>query len=154
MFRKKSFWVITTLAVLVLALGGIAFALWSSSGTGSGRATATSAQAATVTASTGAADLYPGTTAGAVRFTITNPNPYAITFTSMTAGTVASANPTLCPDINVTVASATGLTLTVAANSTSAPLSIANVVSMVAEAPDGCQGMDFDVALTLAGAQS
>lgn len=152
MFRRKSLYVVV--AVVVVAIGGIAMALWSATGTGSGRATATSAQSVTVTASTGPGDLYPGFTAGDVYFTLTNPNPYAVTFTSMTAGTVTSADPTACPSANVTVTGATGLSLTVAANSTSGQLSIADVASMASAAPDGCQGMSFDIALTLTGSQS
>jgi hypothetical protein len=54
----------------------------------------------------------------------------------------------------VTAASVTGLSLTVPANTTSGQLSIPNVASMVASAPDGCQGMGFDVFLTLTGVRS
>lgn len=145
-----------SIAIMIagLALSGIAFALWSTTGSGSGRATATSSQTVTVTASTGPGDLYPGFTAGDVYFTLTNPNPYAVTFTSMTAGTPISANPTACPSINVTVTGKAGLSLVVAGNSTSAQLSITDVASMVPAAPDGCQGMSWDIPLTLTGAQS
>jgi len=152
MFRKKSFYVVGV-AILAFAIGGIAAALWSANGTGSGRASSGSAQSVTVTASTGPSDLYPGFTQGDVYFTLTNPNPYAITFTTMTAGTAISANPTLCPNVNVSVVGATGLSLTVAANSTSAQLSVADVASMALAAPDGCQNLTFDVPLTLTGSQ-
>jgi len=43
-----------------------------------------------VNAATGAADLYPGFTGGDVHFTLSNPNPYPVTFTTMTAGTVVA----------------------------------------------------------------
>jgi hypothetical protein len=108
----------------------------------------------TVTAATGAADLYPGFTGGDVFFTITNPNPYPVTFTSMTAGTVTSSNPAACPSTNVSVANASGLSLAAAASSTSGTQSIANVVTMAAGAPDGCQGATFTINLTLSGSQS
>ena len=49
---------------------------------------------------------------------------------------------------------ASGLSLAAPANSTTGQLSIANVVSMAAGAPDGCQGVTFTVALTLTGTQS
>jgi hypothetical protein len=40
------------------------------------------------------------------------------------------------------------------ASSTTAQLSIADVVTMILAAPDGCQGASFDIALTLTGTQS
>jgi hypothetical protein len=142
-------------AVAVIGVtGGIAAALWGATGTGSGRARSTSAVALTVTASDGAQDLYPGFTQGDVFFTITNPNPYGVTFTSMTPGTVTSSDTTGCPSANVTVVAATGLSLVVPANATSPQLSIPNVVTMLAGAPDGCQNVSFNIALTLSGAQT
>ncbi len=141
-------------AFVGVAGAGIGYALWSANGTGSGRAAAVSAQSVTVTAVTGAADLYPGFTQGDVFFTLTNPNPYPVTFTAMASGAVTSSDIPNCPSSNVTVATtATGLTLNVAANATSATLSIPNVVTMIGAAPDGCQGKTFDIALTLTGAQ-
>jgi hypothetical protein len=74
-------------------------------------------------------------------------------FTSMAVGTVTSSNPAGCPSTNVSVASATGLNLAVGANATSATQSIADVVTMVAGAPDACQGASFTIALTLSGSQ-
>jgi hypothetical protein len=139
----------------VLALSGVALALWTSTGSGSGRAQSLSAVGVTVTATTGTADLYPGFANGDAYFTLTNTNPYPIRFTSMTSGTVTSSDTTACPSSNVTVdGSASGLTLDVAANSTSAPLSIADVVNMDVAAPDGCQGKTFNIALTLTGSQT
>jgi hypothetical protein len=148
------------LATLITA--GLAFGLWSGTGTGSGRARATTAVTATVTpvncaATPGCIDLYPGFTDGDVYFTITNPNPYAITFTGMTAGavTVDADHATAgCAASNITVESATGLSLVAPANSTTEELSIADVVTMVAAAPNACQGASFDIQLTLTGLQS
>ena len=101
-FLKKV--AITALAAGLGLAGGAAYALWSASGSGSGSAQAITAQSVTVSASTGTADLYPGFTGGDVFFSLTNPNPYAIRFTSMTAGTVTSSNQASCPASNVTVA--------------------------------------------------
>ncbi len=153
MSRRRAF-VAMAIVGVVLTGGGIAAALWSANGGGPGQAKALSAQSLTVTAATGAADLYPGFTGGDVFFTITNPNPYPVTFTSMTAGTVTSSNPAACPSANVSVANATGLSLAAAASSTSGTQSIANVVTMAAGAPDGCQGATFTINLTLSGSQS
>ena len=140
-------------AGVMLLGGGIAGALWSANGGGTGQAKALSANTLTVSAATGAADLYPGFTGGDAFFTITNTNPYPVTFASMTAGAVTSSDPTGCPASNVSVTNAAGLSLAVGANATSATLSIADVVTMVATAPDGCQGATFDIAMTLSGSQ-
>jgi hypothetical protein len=112
-------------------------------------------QAATVSPLDGTADLYPGFTGGAAYFTIQNPNPYSITFTSMTPGTATvDAGHASCPASSITVAPATGLNLVAAANTTTGTLSISNVVSMATSAPDACQGASFDIQLTLNGTQS
>lgn len=149
-------------ALAVLFSATVVFALWTGQGTGSGRARATTAVTATVTPvnctpSPACNDLYPGFVNGDVYFTITNPNPYAITFTDMTAGAVSvdAGHAAACPASSITVDSpVTGLSLVAPASSTTAQLSIADVVTMILAAPDGCQGASFDIALTLTGAQS
>jgi hypothetical protein len=150
-FLSKRF-LIGFVVVAVGATFGSAAALWTSTATGSGNAKALSAVNATVNATTGAADLYPGS-AGKVFFTLTNTNPYAITYTGMTPGTITSSDPTNCPASNLTADSETGLSLAVGANTTSATLSITDAVHLAAAAPDGCQGVVFTVALTLTGSQ-
>jgi hypothetical protein len=42
----------------------------------------------------------------------------------------------------------------VAANASNVANTIANVVTMVSGAPDGCQGVTFTIPLTLTGSQS
>ena len=138
---------ITAVAVFVGLTVGVAAALWSSTGTGAGRAQARTAQTVTVTAATGTADLYPGFADGDLSFTLTNANPYPITFTSADAGTVTSSDPTGCPASLVTVDDATGLALDVAANDTSVTESIADVVALSSSAPDACQGVTFSIAV-------
>jgi hypothetical protein len=159
---KKRTVVIGGVALATLVSAGVVFALWSAQGTGSGRARATTAVSATVTpvncaATPACIDLYPGFTDGDVYFTITNPNPYAITFTDMTAGaiTVDAGHAAACPAASITVDSpVTGLSLLAPAASTTTELAIADVVTMILAAPDGCQGASFDIVLTLTGAQS
>lgn len=141
------------IALTVMLTAGLAVALWTANGTGSGNARALTAQTITVNATTGTADLYPGFAGGDVHFTLTNTNPYAVTFDSMTPGAIISSNPGSCPASNVSASSATGLSLPVGANATSGAQSIANVVSMDSGAPDGCQGVTFTIALTLTGSQ-
>jgi hypothetical protein len=142
---------VTTALVLGALIVSVAFAAWTTSGSGSGRAKALSNVDLTVTARTGAADLYPGFNNGDLYFTVNNPNPYDVTFTSATFGAVTSSDTTACPSANVTVdASVTGLSLTVPAGSTGTELQITDVVSMLGTAPNGCQDKTFDIAVTLA----
>lgn len=142
-----------TLAAVV-AIAGIAFALWSSTGSGWGTARATTAVDAIVNPSDGDPDLYPGFTEGDVTFTVTNDNAYPIEYTSMTAGLVTSSDEVACPASNVTVEGATGLALTAPPETTSGQLAITDVVSMDSAAPDGCQGASFDIELVLTGDQA
>jgi hypothetical protein len=146
--------VVVLVAVVVLGTAGVAFAMWSANGSGSGNAKALTANTVTVNAVTGAADLYPGFAGGDVSFTLTNTNPYPVTFTSMTAGAITSSNQASCPASNLTVANAAALSLLVGPNATSGTQSIADVVTLASAAPDGCQGITFTVALTLTGTQS
>ena len=139
---------------VVVCISGVAYAFWSSGGSGLSTTKALTATTVTVTGAAGAADLYPGFTGGSVYFTVSNSNPYPITFTSMAAGTVTSSNPTACPASNVTVGGASGLSLLVGAGATTVTQSVNAVVSMASAAPDGCQGITFTVVMTLTGAES
>jgi hypothetical protein len=144
-------------AGLSVVLGaGVAFAAWTANGTGSGTAKALSAQTVTVNASTGTADLYPGST-GAVYFTLTNTNPYSITFDKVTGASVTSSSDEVnCPKSNLSInptLPVTGLSLAVGANTTSAQESVSNLVALSHSAPDGCQGKSFTISLTLTGSQ-
>ena len=150
---KKKIAAVGVATVAVIGVG-TAYALWSASATGSGSSKALTAQTITVTASTPTADLYPGFTQGDVFFSLSNSNPYPVTFTSMTAGTVTSGDPTNCPASNVTVANASGLSIAVPAGASNQAASIADVVTMVSGAPNGCQGVTFTIGLTLSGSQS
>lgn len=144
-------------ACVVAAIGGAgvaAYAEWSGSATGAGRARATTVVQATLSAANGAPDLFPGFSDGDVFFTVTNPNPFGITYTDMTADTVTSSNQAACPASNVTIEPATGLSLVSPPSAVSATLSISDVVSMSVDAPDGCQGVSFDIVLTLTGDQT
>ena len=145
---------VTTALVVGAFSASMSFAAWTSNGGGDARARSLSAVAVTVVGNSGAQDLYPGFAGGDVYFTATNPNPYPVTFTSAAFSAVTSSDTGACPSANVTVLpAASGLSLTVPAGTT-ANLAIADVVTMVLGAPDGCQAKSFSVALTLAGAQS
>ncbi|MCA1844285.1 MAG: hypothetical protein LC792_14075 [Actinobacteria bacterium] len=155
MFRgKRKFIVIGAVGVAGIVAAGTAYALWTANGSGSGSSKALSAQAITVTASTGAADLYPGFTGGDLSFTLSNPNPYPVTFTSLVPGSVSSSNTGACAASNVSVTNPVTVNLSVAAGATNVPFTVSDVVSMASGALDGCQGITFTVPVTLTGSQS
>ena len=100
-------------AVISLAVVGLVYAAWTSSGSGSGYAKAQSAQALTtvdVSASTNAT-LYPGAT-GDVKIEISNPNPYPVKVTDVTGNgaiTADAGHPT-CVTTGVSFTDQTGQT--------------------------------------------
>lgn len=141
---------VTTAFVAGALFVGVVFSAWTSNGTGSGRAKSGTAGALTITARTGAADLYPGTTGGDLYFTIANPNAYDVTYTAATFGAVTSSDETACPALNVVPLPAAVVNFTVPANSTGTDFKISDVVTMLLTAPDGCQNETFDIEITLA----
>ena len=134
--------------IVVLLAGTVAFAAWTSNGTGTGTATARSAQALTINVSP-ATGLFPTGTVN-VPFTVTNPNPYAVTLSKIaltnvtvdkpgcTAAVVSGAD---LPDTDVIAAGAT----TVSRNFS---------VTMSNAAEDACQGAVFTLTLQANGASS
>lgn len=132
---------------------GVAVAAWTATGTGNSQAASLTAQQLTVTARSGAADLYPGFADGDVYFTVNNTNPYPVTFTTASFGAVTSSDTAACASTNVTLDATASVSLLVPANG-SADHRIADVVTMIAAAPDGCQSKTFSIATTLGGAQS
>ena len=143
--------VVGTAVVLLLIGGGTAgYAAWSSSASGASQARSVTAVEATITVHTGAADLFPGGS-GDVHFTVTNPNPYPVRFTSATFTDVASDAEASCAAAVITAPDVTGLAIDVAAGTTSGALSIADAVTMAAGAGDGCQGRVFTLTTVLTG---
>ena len=142
--------------VTIGAASIVAYAAWSANGTGSGQAKALTAQTITASTATATADLYPGSTGGTLYFTLSNPNPYAVTMTGVTYGTVTSGDTTHCASSNVTVDSGAPATVSfvLLANASNVSESIAGVTDMSHNAPDGCQGVAFTVGLTLTGSEN
>lgn len=106
-----------------------------------------------VTAATGAADLFPGTTQGDLALSVTNPHTYDVTLDRLRVGTVTSDDELSCPSDNVTVEPATRPDLPVPAVATR-ELTVVDVVRMAADAPDGCQGASFAIGVTVGGHRS
>lgn len=138
---------------------GVASAVWTASGSGAGAGAALTAKTLVVTAVTpgpSGASLYPGGPAGWVYLTIQNPNPYAVTITNMSWGTPVSTSTASCPNSNVSLdagSPTSGFSISVAANTTSSPLQVFGVLDLAHTAPDGCQGVVFDVPVTVTGVQ-
>jgi len=149
-------------SAITLAVGGagsgVAFAVWSASGTGSGAGAATVAQSLVVTPVTpsgAGASLYPGGPAGQVYFNIQNPNPYAVTITSLSWGTPESTLTSACPSSNVALdpSAPTTVDISIPAASTLTAVEINNVLDLSHAAPNGCQGVAFTVPVTVTGTQ-
>jgi len=157
--KIKKIWIAAAgVPVALLAGTGIAFATWTTSGSGSGAGQTDVAQSLVVTVVTpgqSAASLYPGGPAGWVYFTVQNPNPFAVNLTGLTWGTPVSANPTACPSSNFSIDSGAPTTLDfpVAATTTSGALQINNVVDLAHSAPNGCQGVEVTVPVTVSATQ-
>jgi len=142
----------TALAVMVTA--GLGYAAWTATGSGSGGAEARTAQALTVAAGSTTADLYPGV-AGAVVFSVTNPNPYDVSVTSASITSIASvtgAGAGGCTADDFTTNTGSVSATTVPAGGT-ATVTLVGGLSMDLAAGDGCQGVTVTVAGTVSGTQ-
>lgn len=157
-FRKTTIIIGATVATLAVG-SGVALAVWNVTGSGSGSGAATVAQNLTVTAITPsgpAASLYPGGPAGPVYFTVANPNPFAVTITGISWGTPTSANTTACANsyISLDAGAPTTVSISIPANATAGTAQQINgVLDLAHSAPNGCQGVAFDVPLTLTAVQ-
>lgn len=135
--------------------GGTAYAFWSAAGTGSGAAAAGTMQPLTTSPATAASGLlYPGST-GDLRLTIANPNPFAVTVSSVVGnGPVTSDKGAACDaSTGVAFTDQTGLALVVPPGS-SQSFTLAGSVTMDNSSDDSCQGAAFTVPVALAGASS
>ena len=159
MFRRRILFSATGALGAIIATATIALAVWSASGSGTGDALAVVAKPVTITTvalSSTAASLYPGGPAGNVYMNINNPNPYPITITGASWGLVTSTNTTTCANSNISVdpAAPTGpFSIPVPANGTTVE-EIPAVLDLSHAAPDGCQGVGFNVNVTLTGTQA
>jgi hypothetical protein len=145
------------LALMLVVFGtGVAFAAWTQTGSGSGVGKAKTAATSTIAAGTAVADLYPGKTGGSVYFTVDNPNPYPVTYTSLAATTITSSDPTNCPATsgNITVSTPVTVSIALPANATATAQTVSGVTNMPSTVVNGCQGVTFTVALGLTGASS
>lgn len=144
------------LSVLGLSVtGGTAYAFWAASGSGSGTAAAGVVQPLTTSPATVTSGLlYPGAT-GDVRLRVNNPNPFAVTVTSVTGtGAVTSDKGAACDGATgVSFTDQAAASLVVPASS-STTFTLTDAVTMDNSSDDSCQGATFTIAVSLTGASS
>ena len=165
-FINKKVVAIGVAAGLVLGGAGAALAGWSTTGSGSGSAKASSnvtSAVMAVTSPSASAGLWPGGPGAALSFTVDNPNPYPVSFSTWTSTeTISTSDPTNCPSSNFLMAASGTVTgdasTDVPANTASASgvsgSTNADVLTMKSSAPDGCQGVTVTVDLALSGSQN
>jgi hypothetical protein len=138
-------------------------ASWTATGTGQGSAQAASVSGLVVAAGSPLGALYPlpadttpatgygSGTVGSVSTTVANPNPFPVTITSATVGSV-----TTTPQSSRTCAAGSVLPttsapiplsppITLAANSAPTAVTVPGALYMVSTAENGCQGASFSV---------
>ena len=133
---------------ITAALGATAaFAAWTVGGGGTGTATATSSQNLTTSVATTTAALYPGITGSNLYLTVNNPNPFAVTITSVNANGAATADAGHPTCVTTGVSFTTTATSQVIPASGSASFTVAGV-AMSNASDTGCQGATFTVPVT------
>ena len=163
LFKSKK--MVAVAAVVAVAAGATAaYAVWSTTGSGSGSATASSNQTSTLTADASPAadaNLYPGGPAVPVHFTINNPNPYAVTFTTFSGAAVGTVTPgtlagTVCAFTLSTTSGSLDAPVVVPANTSvaSGVAGSATILKMTHASDDSCQGAGVNVTLNVQGAQN
>jgi hypothetical protein len=137
---------VATGSAVVLA-GGVAYAVWTTTGTGAGTAKAATLVAPTVTAGAApAGQLYPGLTAngttagGDLVVSTSNPNAFPITVT-VTGGTFTGVG---CTTSGVSIGSTASYSL--AASAPTATITMSKVLSMSTASTNDCQGATITAA--------
>ena len=152
--------------------GGVAVASWTATGTGTGSAQAASVSGLLVSAGTPLGALYPlpadstpatgygSGTVGSVATTVANPNPFPVTITTATVGSVTTSPLTGRTCAAGSVLPTTGAPIplnppvTLAAASGPTAVTVPGALYMVSTAENGCQGASFSVPVTVTGASA
>lgn len=151
---------------VLLLVGSTAYAYWTAAGVGDGQiGVRTAAPLSVTTTAAVPGELFPGATRD-LGFSLANPNPYAVSLTTLTAATVTSSDEAGCPGATflvlpepVTTALASGgyqlvSPILVPAGHPATSGSVPDLVTLSAAAPDACQGVTFTVALAFSGSQA
>jgi hypothetical protein len=153
-------------APVLFGAGATAYAYWTAAGSGVGQVPTATAETLAVTAvAPGPGVLHPGATSD-LTFSLSNPNGYDVSLTTLTAATLTSNNEAGCPGATflvlpttVTTAIASGgyqlLTpIQVPARNAATPATLPDLVTLSESAPDACQGVTFTVTLAFDGSQA
>lgn len=140
-------------AAIALCTSAVAYAVWSGSGTGSGTATTGTTQKLTLSPGEVTPSLYPGGTAD-IAVTVSNPNPSPVRVTSFvlrtSEGTSGFAVDPGCSPGSLRFTERSGAwTIPPRVNGTDGTLQVVlpNSLSMLVNAPTGCQGTTATVYL-------
>jgi hypothetical protein len=149
---RRSRLLVALAVVVLLGLGGAAFAYFQATGHGSGAATDGSLQAVTVQAvasGSPSSTLVPGGTADLI-VQVQNPNTVTVRITSIAQnGSATPVGGIGCTSSNdgVSVPSETGLSISLAPGTQ--VVHFAGAASMSLSSASGCQGASFDIPVTL-----
>ncbi|MET8998251.1 hypothetical protein [Amycolatopsis sp. Hca4] len=129
-------------AVGAVAVAGVAYAAWTSTGSGTGSVSSTTSVNSTITPAGSGSALYPG---GGTDFTVTvnNPNDYPVVVTGISAGTSNAVGS--CAAGTVTSPAPADTTGTIAAGGSKTYTLHA---TMSAGATDACKSVTFVLPLT------
>ncbi len=133
------------------SVAGLAFAEWLATGTGEGYAKSRTAEPLTTESVTAAASLYPGGT-GDLVIRVHNPNPFAVTLTSVTPNGAITSDSAACDagGHGVSFTGVTGLSNLIGANATT-DVTLTGALSMAPTSANECQGVTFTVPVSLNG---
>jgi hypothetical protein len=151
--KKRKLLLAIPLMIGAALVTGYAFAAWTSTGSGTGEARSTTSINSVIAPGTDAPDLYPGSTSS-VTVTVSNPNAYPVTVTSISAGSSALVNGTCTAGTVTSDARAMDVTGQVQSDNTTKPIAAGGsgtytlVTHMSASAVDGCKLQTFTMPLT------
>jgi hypothetical protein len=156
---KKRNIIAAGMTLIVMAAVGFVYAAWTTNGSGSGYAKAGTASALTTVdvSATTAASLYPGVN-GDVKLQISNPNPFPVRVTAVSlngqqSDIAADGGHSGCTTTGVTFTNQSGLTIDVAASS-STTTTLSGAASMSNASLNACQGATFTVPVSLTGSSN
>jgi hypothetical protein len=155
--KTRTIVAVLTVSVVLIAAAGVAVAAWQSTGSGAASLHTATAQNSTISAVSAVA-LYPGASKTAL-VSVTNPNPYPVVVTAISAGTSAAQTGSLgtCPANSVTsdalapIGGAVGVLQSDGTTMTIPPSGSASyqlTTHMVANADNACQGLTMTLPLT------
>lgn len=150
--------VVVAFSATSIMAAGIAFAAWTTTGTGSGQAAALDPADDNlgVVVSFPDDELYP-TGAADVTVEIANPNPYAVTVTSVTDDSITVSGGQTATTCALAFADQIGLSIVVPANTAPADAvstTFTDALSMGNASVDGCKGQTVELELSADGASS